>query len=58
MIEIHEEFSWEDAQAHFLERLRWILKALRSGIIGPNSNEHGIHYVKVQCGMVDGEKKA
>ena len=58
MIEIHEDFSWEDALAHFLERLRWILKALRAGIISPNSEEYGIQYIKVQCGIFDGKKSA
>ena len=52
IIEIHQDFSWEDALSYFFERLRWILKALRSSMIIPNTEELGIQYIKVQVGTI------
>ncbi len=51
IIEVHEDFSWEDALAHFLARMRWILKALRASMIIPNTDEVGVQYITVQVGF-------
>ena len=51
IIEVHEDFSWEDALAHFLARIRWILKALKASMIKPNTDEVGVQYITVQVGF-------
>lgn len=51
IIEVHEDFSLEDALAHFLARIRWILKALKASMITPNTDEVGVQYITVQVGF-------
>ena len=51
IIEVHEDFSWEDALAHFLARIRWILKALKASMIKPNTDEVGVQYITMQFGF-------
>ena len=51
IIEVHEDFSMEDALAHFLARIRWILKALRTSMIIPNTDEVGVQYITVKVGF-------
>ena len=51
IIEVHEDFSQEDALAHFLARIRWILKALKASMIIPNTDEVGVQYITVQVGF-------
>jgi len=57
VIEIHESLSWDDALAYFLDRLHWILKGLQMKQIKHNSDEIGIHYIKLQVGLKNPLKK-